>query len=268
MHKYFMIAFIVVLVFMSHTAFASSIEVISLIDRQGVNDTSLLIGASEAQISEYIPDGKLHSQILAFYVKVYGHEILFDTGLKGGNITSELIKHGVKPEDVKIILLTHLHPDHFGGLVDADNAPAFPNAEIYIARPEVNYWVDELDNDPVKNVLNLYTKHLHLFEFNDEILDGIRALDASGHTPGHTVFDINSDNEELLIVGDLMHFVEIQLPVPSISVRYDTDPDKARETRRRILDYAAGKNIPIAGMHITPPGIINVRTSGEGYEKF
>ena len=251
----------------SSTAFANSIEVISLLDTQGKGDPELLIGATKEQKEKFLPDGKMKSQILAFYIKTPDREILFDTGLKGGNISKRLNKNGVKNSDVKTILLTHLHPDHFGGLVDKKNKAAFPNAEIYVSKIEYNYWVNELKNKNVIKAMNLYKGKIHFFEFDDEIFDGIKALDASGHTPGHTVFDIKADGEELLVVGDIVHFIEIQFPEPDVSVKYDVDPDKARETRKKILDYAAEKDIKIAGMHIPAPGLIKVKKNESGYEK-
>ena len=267
MQKIFILALIFTCISAS-CAFASSIEVISLLERQGKNDTALLLGANDEQKAKFIPDGELKSQILAFYVKVPGREILFDTGLRNGNISKRLAENGIFPSDVKTILLTHLHPDHFGGLVDAEGKAAFPNAEIYVSKIERDYWVNEIKNENVIEALNLYKDKIHFFEFGDEIFNGIKALDASGHTPGHTVFDIKADGEELLIVGDIMHFIEIQLPVPDVSVRYDVDPDKARESRKKILDYAAENGIEIAGMHITSPGIIKVKKNETGYEKF
>ena len=250
----------------SSVSYASSIEIISLLERQGENDTSLLIGATDEQKAEYLPSGKLNSQILAFYVKIQGREILFDTGLRNGNIAKRLAENNIKPDDVKIILLTHLHGDHYGGLVDSENKAAFPNAEIYLSKIEHDYWINEIKNKDVIDALKLYEKKLHLFDFNDEIFEGVKALDASGHTPGHTVFDIKAGGEELLIVGDIMHFIDIQLPVPDVAVRYDVDPDKAIKSRKKILDYAAENEIQIAGMHITPPGIIKVKKNGSGYK--
>lgn len=267
MNKIFLTALIFVFVFSSVT-YAASIEIISLLDRQGENDTSLLIGATDKQKAEYLPGGKLNSQILAYYVKIPGRGILFDTGLRGGNITKRLAENNIKNSDVKTILLTHLHGDHFGGLVDTEGKAAFPEAEIYISKIEYVYWVNEVKNENVIEALKLYEGKIHLFNFNDEIFEGVKALDASGHTPGHTVFDIKFDGEELLIAGDIMHFIEIQLPVPDVAVRYDVDPEKAIESRKKILDYAAENKIKIAGMHITPPGIINVKKNGNSYEKF
>lgn len=252
---------------MSASSAFASIEVISLLETQGKGDPALLIGATEEQKEKYLPDGKLNSQILAFYVKIPGREILFDTGLPNGNIAKRLSENGIKPEDVKIILLTHLHPDHFGGLVKNGKA-TYPNAEVYVSKIERDYWVNDVKNENVIKALGLYEKKLHLFEFNDEVFDGVKAIDASGHTPGHTVFEIKADGEELLIVGDIMHFIDIQLPVPDVSVKYDVDPDKARETRKKILDYAAENYVKIAGMHITPPGVMKVKKNETGYEKF
>lgn len=247
------------------SSFANSVETIALLERQGENNTSLLVGATEAQIKKYLPDGKVRSQILAYLVRTGGREILFDTGLRDGHIVSELEKNGVKPDSINTILITHLHPDHFGGLVDSEGKAAFRNAKIYVSRIEYNYWVNDLKNDAVIYALNLYRDNINLFEFETEIFEGIKALDASGHTPGHTVFDVMG---EILIAGDFMHFSEIQMPLPDISVRYDVDPMKAAETRKKILSYAGEKNIPVAGMHLTWPGIWHVRKSGAGWEKY
>ena len=243
-------------------AYASSINVVSLLDVQGENDSGLLIGATEEQKAQYLTDGKVKSQILAFWV----NGILYDAGLRDGHIVAELAKNGVKASDVKTILITHLHVDHFGGLVDAEGKASFPNAEVFVSKPEYDYWVNELKNENVINALGLY--HVNLFAFGDEVVSGVRAMDTSGHTPGHVSYLIESGGEKLIVAGDIMHFPEIQLPVPDVAVKYDVDPVKAVQSRKFILDYAAWKNIPVAGMHITPPGVIRVKKSGAGYEKF
>ena len=243
-------------------AYASAINAVSLLDVQGENDAGLLIGATDEQKAMYLSDGKVKSQILAFWV----NGILYDAGLRDGHIVKELARNGVMPSDVKKILLTHLHPDHFGGLVNSEGKAQFPEAKIFVSRPEYDYWVNELKNENVIAALGLY--HVNLFAFGDEVADGVRAMDTSGHTPGHVSYLIEADGEKLIIAGDIMHFPEIQLPVPDVAVRYDVDPAKAVQSRKFLLDYAAWKNIPVAGMHITPPGIINVKKTGEGYEKY
>ena len=249
-------------VLMLQAAYASSINVVSLLDVQGESDSSLLIGATDEQKAQYFTDGKMESQILAFWV----NGVLYDAGLRDGHIVQELAKNGVLPSDVKTILITHLHPDHFGGLVDSEGKAAFPNAEVYVGKVERDYWVNEVKNENVINALGLYT--VHTFMFGDEVIPGVKAIDTSGHTPGHVSYLIEADGERLIVAGDIMHFPEIQLPVPDVAVRYDVDPVKAVQSRKFLLDYAAWKNIPVAGMHITFPGIISVKKSGDGYEKF
>lgn len=253
---------ILISAFTVNAACASSINAISLLDVQGENDSGLLIGATDEQKAKYLADGKVKSQILAFWV----NDVLYDAGLRDGHIVNELAKNGIMPSDVKTILITHLHPDHFGGLVDSEGKAQFPEAKIFVSRPEYDYWVNELKNENVIAALGLY--HVNLFAFGDEVISGVRAIDTSGHTPGHVSYLIEADGEKIIIAGDIMHFPEIQLPVPDVAVKYDVDPVKAVQSRKFLLDYAAWKKIPVAGMHITPPGIINVKKSGEGYEKF
>ena len=249
-------------VLMIQAAYASGINVVSLLDVQGESDSYLLIGATDEQKAQYLSGGKVKSQILAFWV----NGVLYDAGLRDGHIVKELAKNGVLPSDVKTILITHLHPDHFGGLVDSEGKAAFPNAEVYVGKVERDYWVNELKNENVINALGLYT--VHTFMFGDEVIPGVKAIDTSGHTPGHVSYLIEADGERLIVAGDIMHFPEIQLPVPDVAVKYDVAPVKAVQSRKFLLDYAAWKNIPVAGMHITHPGIISVKKSGEGYKKF
>ena len=255
-------AVVIALLVVAQGAFASGLEAVSLLDVQGEGDPALLIGATDEQKAQYLTNGKLHSQILAFWV----NGILFDAGLKDGHIVAELAKNGVQASDVKTILITHLHGDHFGGLVSSEGKAAFPNAEVYVSRPEYDYWVNELKNEAVISALGLYDGRVHLFAIGDEVVAGVRAMDTSGHTPGHVSYLVEKDGETLIVAGDIMHFPEIQLPLPDVAVRYDVDPVKAVQSRKFILDYAAWKNIPVAGMHITPPGIISVKKSGNGYE--
>ena len=246
---------------MASCSYAGGIEAVTLINTQGQSDTNLLVNASDSLKAEYYPNGKMPSQILAFWV----NGVLYDTGLRDGQIVMRLTEIGVSPESVSKILITHLHPDHFGGLVNRQGGASFPNAEVYVSKPEYDYWVNEQKNKSVIASLKAY--RVKQFVYGDEVIPGVRAIDTAGHTPGHTSYLIEADGEKLIIAGDIMHFPEIQLPHPEVAVRYDTDPENAVKSRKFLLDYAAQKNIPIAGMHITPPGVIRVTKSGEGYVK-
>lgn len=254
---------LVISMFMASCAFASGFTTTTLIETQGQSDTGLLLNASDSLKEEYFPDGKMPSQILAFWVDFGDNEILFDAGLRAGNIPSQLAENGVNPENVKTILLTHLHGDHYGGLVNAEGKAAFPNAQVYVSKPEYDYWVNELKNDGVISALKLY--RVNQFAFGDEVVPGVRAIDTSGHTPGHVSFLVEHDGGKIIIAGDIMHFQTIQLPHPEVAVKYDVDPEKAVQSRKFLFDYAAQKHIAVAGMHITLPGVLDITKSGEGY---
>ena len=266
MKKFFAVLLLCLLV--SASARAGKIETVSLFDRQSNPDTSLLIGADAGQKAQYCPDGKLEGNILAFLVKMKGREILFDTGLPDGHIAAELKKNGIEAGGVKTILLTHLHRDHYGGLLDAGGKAAFPNADVYVSRAERAYWVDEKQDRNVIHALEQYAGRVHEFEPGGRVMPGVKALDTSGHTPGHVSFMLKNGKEKLLIIGDLIHFTRIQLPFPDVAVRYDVDPVKAVQARKRIFDLACEKHIPVAGMHVPFPGTLRLRKAGAGYEAY
>ena len=100
------------------------------------------------------------------------------------------------------------------------------------------------------------------------LMPGVKALDTSGHTPGHVSFLLKSGKDKLLVIGDLIHFSRIQLPLPEVAVKYDVDPAKAVQARKRIFDYACEKRIPMAGMHVPFPGMLKLKKAGAGYEEY
>jgi glyoxylase-like metal-dependent hydrolase (beta-lactamase superfamily II) len=262
------LAVLLLCLFVSSSAWAGRIETTTLFDRKSNPDPSLLIGADAEQKARYFPEGKMEGNVLAFFVKIKGRGILFDTGLPDGHIAAELQKNGVAAGDVKTILLTHLHRDHYGGLVDAEGKAAFPDAAVYVSRAERAYWVDEKKNENVINALAQYAGRIHEFEPGDKVMPGVKALDTGGHTPGHVSFLLKSGREKLLVIGDLIHFSRIQLPLPEVAVKYDVDPVKAVQARKRIFDYACENNIPMAGMHVPFPGMLRLKKAGAGYEEY
>ena len=159
---------IIVTVFMASTVFAGGIEALTLVDVQGETDTNLLVNAPDSLKEEYYPSGRMPSQILAFLVRFGGNEVLFDAGLRDEAVLTRLAEQGVSPESIKAVLITHLHPDHFGGLVNYEGRASFPNAEVFLSKPEYDYWVNKVKNASVISALRLYK--VRQFAFGDEVI--------------------------------------------------------------------------------------------------
>ena len=206
-----------------------------------------------------MPDG-IPASVSTFLVKVDGKYILFDAGLGSfvGQLMNRLAALGVNADSISAVYLTHFHLDHIGGLLEMDGLPniskAFKNAAIYANKVEYDYWMNEFQtekpNPPVIIMSSLYKDSLHLFAFGDTLPHGVLAMDAVGHTPGHTAFQLAN----LLIVGDLMHGYALQKDHPEINSNYDMDKPKAAESRKRIMQYARDNKLLMAGMHLPPPG--------------
>ncbi len=195
------------------------------------------------------------SSMSCFLLQTEGKTILLDTGL--GAPTSQLFQKlnelGVTPEELGLIYITHLHPDHIGGLLK-NGEVAFPNAEVYVNRVEAEAWLamDSEQSKLAKNVLKAYKEHLHLFEAGDTLEGGVKTIAAYGHTPGHTVLQKDS----ILVIADLIHGAALQLEHPEYCPTYDMDAKAAIESRIRILKYARENNLTMYGMHLSNPGSI------------
>jgi glyoxylase-like metal-dependent hydrolase (beta-lactamase superfamily II) len=215
-----------------------------------------------------MPDGGAPASMSSFVLFAGEDTILFDTGLGGEAWIKKLTELGVKPESVKLILLTHFHGDHIGGLMQ-DNVRRFPNAKVLASAPEHESGAQQ---PPIVKIQSAYGQDFAKFKFDDEVFANavikIKALDAVGHTPGHAAFLIESkkeSKEKFLIIGDLLHAAALQFPVPEACASFDADKEKAVVSRKRILDFAAQEKIPVGGMHLPPPSIGTVKKEDKGY---
>ena len=242
-------------------------EVILLSEGQSAGRANILIGATPEMLQECLPDGTFPNSCNAFLVRFpTGKIILVDAGRSSQILLENLKSVGISPEQIDAALITHTHGDHIGGLL-RDGQAVFPNAELYMSKQEHDH---SLSNAGARNVIEAYQSKLRLFEPKEidarpeELFSGIRAIATFGHTPGHTVFIVESGNEKLLIWGDLTHAMAIQMPYPQVAVTFDTDPEAAVESRKKILEYVAANSIPVAGMHNSFPGMGKIKKAEKG----
>jgi glyoxylase-like metal-dependent hydrolase (beta-lactamase superfamily II) len=191
--------------------------------------------------------------------------VLLDAGLgKGmistaGNLSEALQSVGVSVDDIKTILLTHLHADHCRGLIDASGRAIYPNATVLVPAAEVAYWfeTEAADKDAAalaRAALKPYEGQIKLIE-PGEVLPGVSAVALTGHTPGHTGYQFEDGGDSILVWGDVVNVPDVQSMFPQAGVATDVDPLQAIKTRLEIFEKAVQERLLIAGMHTEFPGI-------------
>jgi len=204
--------------------------------------------------------------------------VVFDTGLGagarpgGGRLAETLKAAGLSPDQVDIVVLTHFHPDHIGGLME-DGKPAFPNARYLAHATEYDFWTNpDRMTGPTENAAKLVEKNVKplaekmtMAKDGTDVATGIRAMDAPGHTPGHTVFLLESGGRQFLIGGDFCNHFVLSLERPDWHVSFDADKETAVETRKRLLGMLAADRLMFASYHMPYPAVGFVETSGTGY---
>ena len=193
-----------------------------------------------------------------------------------GLLAANLAALGVQPGDIDVVLATHLHPDHAGGLLDGNGGAAFPRAELVVHEAERRFWMDDGMRanaqeahqpffDLARAALAAYAGRTRCFTAG-EVLPGVTALAEPGHTPGHTGYVVGSGADALLIWGDIVHLPGIQFARPDAGMTFDADGAQAIATRRRVMDMAAAERLRICGMHLDFPAFGHVAAAGSGFE--
>lgn len=244
-------------------------------------EASVLLGIDPAEARQRIGGPVALTPVNAFLVRMPGRTVLVDTGMgaqageDGGHLEAQLAAAGMAPSEVDLVLLTHFHFDHLGGLLNAEGARAFPRALLQVPDPEYRTWIEDPSGLPerlrdraprLRALFEVYEAAgaLRRFEDGAELAPGLHALPAHGHTFGHTAYAFASEGQELWCIGDLIHFGAVQFEYPEVGVTFDLDGGRAIRTRQDRFLEAARRQVVLAGAHLARP--VRLRAEGAGYE--
>ncbi len=196
---------------------------------------------------------------------------LVDTG-RGGALVPSMEILGMSPADVTGILGTHWHPDHVGGL-STEGAVNFPNAMYYLSQTEYDFVQANAEafTGGAATAIAPYADNdqLSIYNAEDEIVPGVQAVAAPGHTPGHHALIMSSNGSQIMHIVDSAISAFVHVANPSLAIQFDADPQQATETRIALLSRAADEQMPVIGYHFPFPGVGYItRTEGENRFRF
>jgi glyoxylase-like metal-dependent hydrolase (beta-lactamase superfamily II) len=234
----------------------------------------------EALMEEnFLPPKRMVNQFNPVLVNTGSQLVLFDTGMGQagreagmGQLTRRMADSGYSPADVTHVVITHMHGDHINGLMEGDQ-PAFVGASYVAGQGEWDFWTsaDRAGTPAANNAEAVRTKVVPLEEKitfigdNAEVAPGITAMAATGHTPGHMVFMLESEGRNLLLTADTANHFVASLQRPDWEVAFDMDKAQAAETRKRIFGMLAADKMPFIGYHMPHPSVGFVETKDTGF---
>jgi len=220
-----------------------------------------------AQVSadNFIPDDRNQFFFTPTVVRAGGETILFDTGLNAAGITRALSEAGVAADEVDVVVLTHMHGDHIGGLTGEDGAETFANARYVTGQVEFDAWAKQ-ENEGFETKVRPLAEKMTFIGDGDSVVSGITAVAAFGHTPGHMAYHLESGGQRLMLIVDAANHYVWSLGYPDWEVKFDMDKQAAAATRRSLLDVLATDKVPFVGYHMPFPALGFVAPRGEGFE--
>jgi glyoxylase-like metal-dependent hydrolase (beta-lactamase superfamily II) len=211
------------------------------------------------------PAQTINLDIDVLLVRTGGRTVLIDTGYGAKNksvLERSLRSVGVSPRDVTDILITHSHPDHVGGLVDAKGRPAFPNALVHMS---ANEWRAMQESPDARGIAEAIRPRVRTFVPGGLVVPGIRSKALYGHTPGHVMYELASRGERLLDIGDAAHSSVISLERPEWTIAWDSDKLRGVAQRRSQLRLLSASKERIFAVHFPFPGVGTIVRRGSGF---
>lgn len=227
----------------------------------------------------------VEASINAYLIESGSHLALVDTGAgaffgpgAGGRLVRSLCAAGYRPDQVDDILLTHVHTDHSGGLVDRNGRRVFRRATVHVGQADLDFFLDPAHRGGVDGYDKAYFEQAHTslqpyraagrlkgFAGPTQVIPSVRALPTPGHTPGHAFFVLESGGDAIEFIGDVLHVQAVQTARPDVTIVYDVAPPAARMQRERQFDRLARERRMIAGAHLPFPGIGHLRPEATGF---
>jgi glyoxylase-like metal-dependent hydrolase (beta-lactamase superfamily II) len=245
--------------------------------------TNTSVAKTEKALAKSFQKAPVETSVNGYLINTGTQLVLVDTGadiLFGptlGKLLVNLKAAGYEPEQVDVVLITHMHADHVGGLIAGDKL-AFPNATVHADRHDADYWLSQANMDKAPAdakdffrgamaSLNPYVSagKFKPFEGDTELVPGIRAHVAAGHTPGHSTYVVESKGQKLVLWGDLMHVAAVQFADPSVTIQFDVDSKAAAVQRKKAYADAAKQGYWVGAAHLSFPGLGHLRSEGVGY---
>jgi glyoxylase-like metal-dependent hydrolase (beta-lactamase superfamily II) len=230
----------------------------------------------------HLPKDQIVTPFTPFVVNTGKNLVLFDAGFADngppgvGLLANGMTAAGIDPKTIDTVIISHFHPDHISGLRNKAGAAVYPNAEIMVPAGEWAFWRDDGEMNKAadvwkpsfqhtRRVFNPIANDVKRFEFGKELVAGISAVDARGHSPGHASFVIASGNAKLLYIADTTNNPALFARNPEWRLWADMDAPTAVASRKRLLDMAVAERLAIAGYHYPFPAVGYIEKRGAGY---